>query len=242
MENLDKFEFTKNTSGENSSIEWSNFLKKENFDLSQVSKIVFLHSSPIIYDLAGNKFSIDFNENKLNYHKKKGSIKTELIGRAMGAGRAGLRVLDLSAGLGIDAIFLSQLGYQVTALERNPLIYLALQTAWNHLLTAKEKINFVYSSALDYFKTTDQTFDVIYFDPMFPDKIKTALPRQEMVFFRNLVGDDVDAQTVLESALKFKNVERIVVKRPAKAPILGGKPHSEVSGKLVRFDIYGAKK
>lgn len=38
-------------------------------------------------------------------------------------------ILDLTAGLGIDAVFLSQLGFQVTSIERNPLLVFLLQEA-----------------------------------------------------------------------------------------------------------------
>ena len=238
---LKKFIYHQNSSSEKLFLEWSEFLKENHFNFETLDRIDLTQESPMIFDLIGNKFSINFNDNKLNYHKKKGTIKSELLSRAMGAGKAGLRVLDLSAGLAIDAVFLSQLGYQVTAIERNPLVYLALQSAWKKFHDPKG-LKFVYASALDYLKSSVETFDVIYFDPMFPDKIKSALPRQEMVLFRHLVGDDVDADNVLQQALRFKDVQRIVVKRPIKAPVLGFKPHSQVEGKLVRFDLYGAKR
>ncbi|MBC7421609.1 MAG: class I SAM-dependent methyltransferase [Bdellovibrio sp.] len=241
MDSLEKFIYLKDSPSEQLFLKWSEFLKQKKFNLSHFEKIDFTAPSPVIYDSAGNKFSIDFNENKLNYHKKKGSIKTELLSRAMGAGKAGNRILDLSAGLAIDAIFLSQLGYEVTALERNPLIYLALENAWEKL-DKPMSLKFIFSSALDFLQTSQAEFEVIYFDPMFPEKIKSALPRQEMVLFRHLVGDDIDAGEVLQAAVKYKNVQRVVVKRPIKAPILGLKPHSQVQGKLIRFDLYGAQK
>ncbi len=240
LDDLTKFNFVSGTKSEEIFLSWSEFLKQNRFDLAGIEKIDFTTASPTIYDVGGNKFSIDFNENKLNYQKKKGSIKTELLSRAMGAGRAGNRILDCSAGLAIDAIFLVQLGYKVTALERNPLVFLALQHAADGLAECSD-LKFIFASAIDYLKTSIEPFDVIYFDPMFPDKVKSALPRQEMVLFKQLVGGDIDASEVLSKAVCYKNIQRIVVKRPLKAPILGLKPHSQVLGKLVRFDLYGAK-
>ena len=61
-----------------------------------------------------------------------------------------------------------------------------------------------------------------------------------MVFFRHLVGADEDADKVLQKALQKLQAERVVVKRPLKAPCLLKKPMSQIEGKLVRFDIYGA--
>ena len=192
---------------------------------------------PRIVDPHGNKFLIDFEGDRKNYFKKKSTIKKEIIGRALGAGRLGIKVLDLSAGLAIDAVFLSQLGFEVTAVERNPLIFLALQ----HAQAASEnklQINFQFGRAQDFLVSSSETFDLIYFDPMFPEKIKSALPRQEMVFFRSLVGQDSDADQVLQLALRKPNVKRVVVKRPIKAPILFRKPMSQIEGKLIRFYIY----
>ncbi|MEQ1723581.1 MAG: class I SAM-dependent methyltransferase [Pseudobdellovibrio sp.] len=220
--------------------EWNEFLLHNNFDASFVREIDMSQASPIIFDHEGNKFSINFVDNKQNYHKQKASIKSELISKALGTGRYGLNILDLSAGLGIDSVFLAQLGYSVTALERNPLIYLALNEAAK--LAADAGLNlslkFEFAEALAYLQNNKITADVIYFDPMFPQKEKSALPRQEMVFFKNLVGQDADAEEVLAAALSVKGIKRVVVKRPLKAPALL-KPHSSTEGKLIRFDIYG---
>lgn len=224
--------------------EWSEFLTRNKFDFSLVEKIDFASPTPTITDKKGNKFCIDFINDKKNYHKKKLSIKNELLSKALGGGKHGLNVLDLSAGLGIDAVFLAQLGYQVTAIERNPLIYLCLQTATEQMLELNVK--FVHDEAIRFLQhntsSGQQKFDVIYFDPMFPEKVKSALPRQEMVFFKKMVGADDDAATVVEAALKAPNIKRVVVKRPLKAPPVIQKPSGSLKGKLVRFDVYGAEK
>ena len=58
-----------------------------------------------------------------------------------------------------------------------------------------------------------------------------------MVFFRKLVGSDVDAKEILEFAIAKSGVKRIVVKRPIKAPALIQTANS-IGGKLIRFDLY----
>lgn len=214
---------------------WEIFLANNRFDFGSVAKIDMTEECPQIFDVSGNKFSIDFKMNRQNYMKKKGTLKTELLSRALGAGKYGLNVLDLSAGLGIDAVFLAQLGYSVTAIERNPLIYLALSEAL--LQTPELSLQFKFGDSLDYLQRWDLRVDIIYFDPMFPEKTKSALPRQEMVFFRDLVGFDEDASEILECALGVPNVKRVAVKRPIKAPALRNTANS-IEGKLVRFDLY----
>lgn len=222
---------------------WQNFLRQNSCAVGSIKKIDLSFSIPIITDQEGRKFSIDFISDKKNYHKKKGSLKTELISKAMGSGKYGLKVLDLSAGLGIDALFLSQMGYDVTAVERNSIIYLALKTAQEQLPESEaKKIKFFYDSALEFLNCTTDSYDVIYFDPMFPEKKKSALSKQEMILFRNLVGTDNDASDVIDFVLNSKKAKRFVLKRPLKAPPLKQKPQFSFLGKLIRFDIYGVTK
>lgn len=42
---------------------------------------------------------------------------------------------------------------------------------------------------------------VVYLDPMFPHRDKSALVKKEMRLFRPLVGDDLDAPALLQAAL-----------------------------------------
>ncbi len=241
MDDLNIFIFEKGQISEKTASVWFDFLKAHSFDFSTIQKIDFIENHPKIYDQIGNKFCINFAEDKMNYHKKKSSMKKELLGRAMGSGRYGLKVLDLSAGLGIDAIFLSQLGFDVVAVERNPLVFLALDHAAAQI-SEDLKIKFVYGHSQEFLQKNVETFDVIYFDPMFPEKTKSALPRQEMVFFRHLVGADLDADEVVQQAVRRKGASRVVVKRPMKAPTLYKMPESQIEGKLIRFDIYGVER
>ncbi len=243
MDSLIQFTYTSDSLKKKNS-HWEDFLKK-NSCLSQPLassslKVIFESDCPVIIDEFGHKFQIDFVEDKINYHKKKLSIKNEPLSKALGKGDKGLSVLDLSAGLGIDSFFLFQLGYSVTALERNPVIYMALACAEAQLSEPDHKnIKFIFGDALDYLKSTDLQFDVGYFDPMFPAKKSKALPRQEMVFFKKMVGEDLDADQVVEYVLKNKIFKRFVVKRPLSAESYF-KPAGCIKGKIIRYDIYGS--
>lgn len=218
--------------------EWKNFLAtfpEFEFDYH----IIFDSEIPTIVDSENRKLRIDFENDTENYKKHKSSISSEPLSRALGAGKKGLRVLDLSAGMAVDAVFLAQLGYQVTAVERNPLLYLANSNALNNCsLDWKKNLKFVHSEALQFLKMTTLDFDVCYFDPMFPQKKKSALPKQEMVLFKNLVGSDLDAAEVLKFAIESNKFNRCVVKRPLSAePLLPAS--GAIEGKIIRYDIYG---
>lgn len=213
---------------------WKNFLQ-ENFKSEDNYKIQFDGAVPTIFDQEGRKFKIDFIGDNTNYNKVKSSINKEPLAKALGSGSKGLKLLDLSAGLGVDAVFLLQLGFSVTAVERNPLVYMALKIASEQL----PALTVHYSDSLTFLETLKpEDFDVAYFDPMFPEKKKSALPKQEMVFFKNLVGSDDDALNIVNLATEKKLFKRFVVKRPLAAESFK-KPSGRIEGKIIRYDIYG---
>ena len=80
--------------------------------------------------------------------------------------------------------------------------------------------------------------DVVYLDPMFPHREKSALVKKEMRVFQELVGADNDADDLLDFAYPLAS-KRVVVKRPDYAEDLDGvKPHSVIETKKNRFDLY----
>lgn len=192
----------------------------------------------ILIDSLGRKLQINFDVNKVNYFRKNLSKKNDLLAKALGILKGNNKVLELGAGLGIDTVHMASLGCKVTSIERNPIIYFLLQEA---LVSSNrpelKSIQFLNLDAKDYLNAIEpNTFDVIYFDPMYPHKKKSALPKQEMLIFRDLVGDDMDSGSVLHLALQ--KAKRVVVKRPVNAdPIQSPVTHSFV-GKSVRFDVY----
>lgn len=83
--------------------------------------------------------------------------------------------------------------------------------------------------------------DVVYLDPMFPHRDKSALVKKEMQLFRPVVGDDPDASALLEAALACARY-RVVVKRSRRAPAIEGvAPGLTLEGKSSRYDVYPLK-
>ncbi len=86
--------------------------------------------------------------------------------------------------------------------------------------------------------TKNEGADVIYLDPMYPHKKKSALVKKEMRVFQTLVGADEDADALLCPALSLA-AKRVVVKRPQYADFLAGHaPTMQISTKKNRFDVY----
>lgn len=194
---------------------------------------------PRLADAQKRVLEIDFIKDHLNYQRRGLRGKNELLAKALGYAKGVRRVLDLSAGMGVDAVFMTQLGFQVTSVERSKLLFVLLDEALQRAPELQSKLQFVSADSYEYLRSSESSreVDAIFFDPMYPHKKKTALPKQEMVVFRELVGHDEDAARVLEEALKWP-VSRVVVKRPLGAEeLLPGVRHA-FEGKVVRYDVY----
>ncbi len=81
--------------------------------------------------------------------------------------------------------------------------------------------------------------DVVYLDPMYPPRRKSAEVRKEMRVLRALVGDDPDAAELLTAARRVAR-RHVVVKRMRLAPeLMPGVLRSYV-GRTTRYDVYAA--
>ena len=83
----------------------------------------------------------------------------------------------------------------------------------------------------------DRMYTSVYIDPMYPERKKTALPRKEMQIFRDLVGGDADAESLLERSLDL-GYRRVVVKRPLRSDPLKKEPQHQFVGNTDLFDLY----
>lgn len=153
----------------------------------------------------------------------------------------GLRVSDASAGLGRDSMLLQSAGAQVSMHERNPVVYALLMDALRRAgqdPRLKSLPNGL-PRLMEFgdFSGADEGCDVIYYDPMFPARTKSALVRKDMQFFHAVVGEDAD-QEVVVGMLCEQDVRKVVVKRPRGAGPAWGVPGYSVHGGLCRFDCY----
>ena len=163
---------------------------------------------------------------------------------AVGLKKGTPSVMDATAGLGRDALFLARLGCMVTVVERSPV----LGAMWRDALQrggdshGADRIRLIVGDAVDVLSglPDEEAPDVIYVDPMYPPKGKSALPKKEMRILRRLVGDDQDAGALLEAAKRVAR-DRVVVKRTPRAKPLAPSPALRYSGKLVRYDVYLTK-
>ncbi len=191
----------------------------------------------------------DFLEGASAHRRLFGGGSGQMIAKAVGL-RPGVRprVLDATAGLGRDAFVLAQLGCTLCLIERQPIVAELLADALARAQDDPEvgpivaRMRFLPGDAIAAMRAwSDEAPEVIYLDPMFPERDKSALVKKEMRLFKALVGGDDDAPELLAAALALAS-HRVVVKRPRKAPAVAGRPPSHVQeGKSSRYDIYALK-
>ena len=198
---------------------------------------------------------VDFMLGSNNHRRRFGGGNGQAIAKAVGvSGRFLPRVLDLTAGLGGDGFVLASLGCRVSLVERHPLICSLLRDGINRAREEGEsdpsirdlmnRLDLIECDSLEILSdiTIDQRPDVIYLDPMFPHRKKSAKVKKEMQAFQHIVGSDIDSDGLLERALEIARY-RVVIKRPSVAKFLGDKkPTYSLEGKSTRFDIFALSK
>ena len=182
---------------------------------------------------------IDFLSGKTAYRRKYGHAGGEAIGKAVGI-KKGKRpkVVDATAGLGADAFVLATMGCRVHMIERSDVIAKLLEDGLRRAeqdekvgTLVKEKLSLTCGDSRQELLQVPFEPEVIYLDPMFPQKEKSALVKKEMRMLQNIVGRDSDADELLNLALSIAT-QRVVVKRPAYAKVLAGvTPHTSIKTK-----------
>lgn len=189
---------------------------------------------------------VDFVGGTMAHRRKFGGGRGEAVAKAVGVkGNELPSVIDATAGLGRDAFVLASIGCQVRLVERHPVVYLLLQDGLQRAYQDDEigamlqqNLRLLPVHHIQDLNPQTDAADVVYLDPMYPHKQKSALVKKEMRVFQHLVGADLDADELLAPALQLAR-KRVVVKRPDYAEFLCEKqPHFSRETKNHRFDIY----
>jgi 16S rRNA (guanine1516-N2)-methyltransferase len=170
-------------------------------------------------------------------------VARRLRGAKSGLARAcgvepGLRVLDAMAGFGVDGLVLASLGCRVHMVERSPVVFTLLEDLvgrWAHEHGVPSPDIELGDGAVRF---EAPRWDVIYLDPMFAARTKTALPNKRLQYLSELLAEHdqtIDAQ-LIERA-RHAAVRRVVLKRRPSDSLLVT-PDWQIVGKTVRFDVY----
>lgn len=161
---------------------------------------------------------LSFLDNKHNYLAKSLHEHPGLLASAIGWQRQKPpTVLDCTAGFGKDAFVLLNLGCHVTALEKHPVLAIWLKFGfWQLSKTLAPCPNFIFQNALDYLTSIPRhKFDVIYLDPMFEQKPKSAKANKNLQLLQHWhANEPTDTNEILLAAMQ--KAKRVVIKLPSK--------------------------
>lgn len=160
------------------------------------------------------------------------------LARALGLHKKqDLDILDMTAGLGKDALWMAHCGASVTLIERHPALAYLLEQA---IIRASQTNMQVHCcSAQEYLNQVEARYDVAYYDPMFEPRKKSALVKKDMQIMQALHGDERPDPGLITLALQ--HADKVVVKRAKADPPLLPNPHHAITTTVTRFDVYTAK-
>lgn len=187
-----------------------------------------------------NQFRIDFNSGTTGWRIKRANHE-KLIKKALGKSERPLNILDCTAGMLQDTLLFLSLGHQVTALEQSKILFHLLQDGISRSEDQNIfiKLDLIHANACSY-AAHAKSFDVIYFDPMYPPSKKNALSSGQLEYISKIL----EVESLENNATKDFEVlqlipaRKMVVKRPIKAEPFSLQTNYQVSGKTTRFDIY----
>ncbi|MBJ41173.1 MAG: hypothetical protein CMD84_02685 [Gammaproteobacteria bacterium] len=171
---------------------------------------------------------ISINHNKI-LGKKNNSIFLKLFPKKNST------ILDCTAGLARDGYILKSLGFNVTMIEKNPLLILMIRNFIKKNLISN--LTLYHGNSYDFLCQTKKIYDYVYIDFMF-NKIKTkSLSSKNDEFLKTICNDENNKNMIISKAIK-KCKLRVVVKEAKYSKNEFLKPDYDISTKLIKYNIY----
>lgn len=175
---------------------------------------------------------------------RKDRLAGELLVRAAKVrGCAEPWAIDATAGLGEDSFLLAAAGFRVSMYESDPTIAalvrdaLARAQADPKLADIARRMELFEEDSIEAMAHLGDTPDVIYLDPMFPERRKSAAVKKKFQLIHHLEAPCQNEGALLAAAISA-SPRKVIVKRHAKGPHLAGvKPSHSLAGKAVRYDV-----
>ena len=151
--------------------------------------------------------------------------------------------VDATAGLGEDSLLLAAAGFTVTMFEKDQVIAALLRDALeraandSRLAGVAERMTLVEGDSMTGLRELGFSPDVVFLDPMFPERTKSAAVKKKFQLLHHLERPCDNEGELLDAALAA-HPRKVVIKRPLKGPRLAGaKPSHSLAGKAVRYDV-----
>ena len=184
---------------------------------------------------------------------KQGRLQQELLVKA--ARIKGVEqpwAVDATAGFGEDSLLLAAAGFTVDLYEQDCVIASLLQDALERAAVepaladavARMRLHAGEDSIVGLRQMAERIGqgelaapDVVYLDPMFPERTKSAAVKKKFQLLHHLEQPCADEETLVKATLAVRP-RKVVIKRPVKGPLLAGvKPSYQLAGKAVRYDV-----
>ena len=199
---------------------------------------------------------VDFASGAAQHRRTQGG--GELIAKAV-QHTARPVVWDATGGLGRDSFVLASLNLTVHTFEQHPAVFALLQDGLHRAAQSSEiaaiaaRITLHQGNAAALMHTLAAQIgrpDVVYLDPMYPERQKSAAVKKEMAYFHALMEQPENERSEFRRSQNANDAslfqvaravakKRIVVKRPRLGEFLcGEKPAYQYAGKSTRFDVY----
>ncbi|WP_407383927.1 class I SAM-dependent methyltransferase [Ruminococcus sp.] len=150
--------------------------------------------------------------------------------------------VDATAGMGEDALLLAAAGYEVILFEQDAVIAALLRDAMNRaeghpvLSEVIGRMKLIEGDSVVLMAEYVNSPDVVYLDPMFPERRKSGLIHKKLQLLQKLEKPCAEEEALLSAALSV-HPKKIIIKRPLKGAFLAGrKPGYSVKGKAIRYD------
>lgn len=148
-------------------------------------------------------------------------------------------IIDATMGLARDSIVLSYYNYKVTAVEENKIIHYIVDEGLKNynsgndkIDNAMRKIETINMSSYDYLKQCkDNSYDIVYFDPMFSEEIKES---ENLIALENLAKKERLTTTLLKEAIRVAK-KRVIVKAHFRDEVFDDYNFTRITRKNTKF-------
>lgn len=213
-------------------------------------KSVELRETDAGLTLVGDNMKLHCDFEEMLPRIKPGRLQQELLVKAAKIkGAQSPTAIDCTAGLGQDSFLLAAAGFTVRMFERDETIAALLEDgltrAGNNpmISSVAKRMSLDRSDSLQYLESlaqsSEQAPDVIYLDPMFPARQKSAAVKKKFQLLHVLEKpcDEAEEDALIRAAFAAGS-RKVVIKRPVKGGHLAGiKPSYSITGKAVRYDV-----
>ena len=213
-------------------------------------KSVELRETDAGLTLVGDNMELRCDFEEMLPRIKPGRLQQELLVKAAKIkGAQSPTAIDCTAGLGQDSFLLAAAGFTVRMFERDETIAALLEDGLTRasnnpmISSVAKRMSLEHSDSLQYLESlaqsSEQAPDVIYLDPMFPARQKSAAVKKKFQLLHALEKpcDEAEEDALIRAAFAAGS-RKVVIKRPVKGGHLAGiKPSYSITGKAVRYDV-----